>query len=105
MGDPNFGFKGAIPPAGYTTASILQNVNEAVAYRNTHTQAETVQWLYTRFRNNLDHHAPDDWSWDYKQIDKKYEDFGNYNYGVVMKAVGLTDRAMYYGAGYGQQKI
>lgn len=69
MTDPNFGFNGDVPPAGHMSANIQQNVDEAVAYRTTHTVAETIQWLNERFRNNIDHHAPDSWSWDYKQID------------------------------------
>lgn len=60
---PNYGFVGEIPLIGANgstaiLANIETNVQEALAYRNSHSVGETVQWLFQRFRNNRDQHAP-----------------------------------------------
>jgi Ca2+-binding RTX toxin-like protein/subtilisin-like proprotein convertase family protein len=110
MSDVNLGFTGTIPVIGYDVnnnpiyASVTKNIATATAYRDTHTLSETISWLNEMFRNNKDGHAALDVSWDYKQITPGYADFGNFNYGAVMKAVGLTDTALLAAAGYAQIK-
>ncbi|MEO8122153.1 MAG: polymorphic toxin type 44 domain-containing protein, partial [Rhodoferax sp.] len=93
-----FGYVGPVP----TGVSVSDNVARAQAYQNTHTPAETLQWFYEAFRNNKDDHLPQSDSMDYKQIDQAYADFGNFNYGVVGKALGFPDWVLEYGAGYAQ---
>ncbi|HKY17838.1 MAG TPA: polymorphic toxin type 44 domain-containing protein [Rhizomicrobium sp.] len=41
---------------------------------------------------------------DYKKIDGKYRDFGNFNYGAFGSALGLSPYELHSGAGYQQLK-
>ena len=94
----SFGFPGAIPPG----VSVADNVSRAQEFQDAHTPAETLQWFYETVRNNKDQHLPTADSMDYKQFDPAYAPFGNFNYGVVGKALGLPDWVLQYGAGYAQ---
>jgi RHS repeat-associated protein len=42
--------------------------------------------------------------WDYKQLDKKYEEFGNFNYGATGTALGLPADVLLRGAGWASVK-
>jgi uncharacterized protein RhaS with RHS repeats len=42
--------------------------------------------------------------WDYKQQDPKYQNFGNYNFGLTSRAVGIPGGIPNRGAGWAQQK-
>jgi Bacterial toxin 44 len=42
--------------------------------------------------------------WDYKQSGKRYEDFGNFNYGATGAAFGFPDTVLYRAAGWANQK-
>jgi len=42
--------------------------------------------------------------WDYKQLGDEYQDFGNYNYGVVGRACGFSDDTLKKAAGAYQIK-
>ena len=42
--------------------------------------------------------------WDYKQLDSKYENFGNFNYGVTGRAMGIPREILLRGAGYASIK-
>lgn len=53
-------------------------------------------WLYNQVRNK----GP----WDYKQIDPKYTDFGNFNFGATFTAFGIPDTVSLRGAGWANQK-
>ena len=53
-------------------------------------------WFYNQVRNK----GP----WDYKQIDKKYADFGNFNYGATGHAFGYPDAVLRRMAGWAQQR-
>ena len=97
----NYGFPGAVP----TGVSVEDNVARALAYQATHTTAETIEWFYNVVRNNKDGHLPTagaDASMDYKQLGGQYQDFGNFNYAVVGKALGFPDLLLKYGAGVAQ---
>lgn len=100
MSQENYSFDGNAPLG----ISIQNNVDRASEYQRTHTPAETAEWFYQVFRNNHDQHLSVNESMDYKQIDKAYADFGNYNYGVVSKTLGLPDWIALYGAGWAQGK-
>ena len=40
--------------------------------------------------------------WDYKQLDIKYEDFGNFNYGITGSAAGFSPEVLKRAAGFAQ---
>lgn len=96
----NYGFTGAVPPG----VSVEDNVNRALDYQRMHTPAETAERFYDVVRNNRDRHLSLSESMDYKQIDSKYADFGNFNCGVISKAVGFPDSISELGAGVAQGK-
>ena len=98
----NYGFRGEIPP-GF---SAERNVAIAKNWQDTHYPIETFKWFFDTVRNN----APDEngkyrkplWeSMDYKQLGAigQYADFGNFNYGVVGRAIGLPRELLLYAAG------
>ncbi|MDD4964930.1 MAG: polymorphic toxin type 44 domain-containing protein [Gallionella sp.] len=51
------------------------------------------------FKDNVRNYAP----WDYKRQDPKYEAFGNFNYGAVAEAMGMSAYIAENGAGIYQQ--
>ena len=96
----DFGFQGIVPPG----ASIAENVSIALNHQHSHTPEETAQWFYDTVRNNSpdNFHISQDQSWDYKQLGDIYADFGNFNFGVVGRALGIPDVVLLYGAGWAQ---
>lgn len=42
--------------------------------------------------------------WDYKQQGRRYQDFGNFNYGAVGYAIGIPETVLLRGAGWAQSK-
>lgn len=105
MSDPNLGFSGTTPnqvaPLGFT---ISNNIALAVAYQNTHTAEQTYNWFRDVMRNNSDGHLPWNSSMDYKQLGAIFQDFGNFNYGAVGRALGYSDQLLTYAAGTAQQQ-
>ncbi len=57
--------------------------------------ALTYIWFYNQVRN----HGP----WDYKQLGGKYENFGNFHYGAVGTAAGISPGVLLRGAGVAQK--
>ena len=55
-------------------------------------------WNPIWFRNQVENRGP----WDYKQIDRIYEDFGNFNYGVTGTAFGFPASVLLNEAGRAQ---
>lgn len=53
-------------------------------------------WFYTQVRNRG--------SWDYKQISKEYEAFGNFHYGAVGIAAGFSEEVLLRAAGLAQTR-
>jgi Ca2+-binding RTX toxin-like protein len=96
----NYGFTGDVPPG----VSVSDNVARAKEYQKTHTSEETFNWFFDTVKNNSDGHLSQDLSMDYKQIDSRYENFGNFNYGAIGKALGYSDAMLLYGAGWAQGK-
>lgn len=94
----NYGFPGAVPPG----VNVEQNISRALEYQASHSPQETFDWFYDHVRNNKDGHLPQDQSMDYKQIDPKYADFGNFNYGTIGRVLGIPDSVLEYGAGWAQ---
>ena len=56
----------------------------------------SAQWLY----NQVENKGP----WDYKQIERKYEDFGNFHFGATASSFGLPSSVAKRGAGWGQSE-
>lgn len=42
--------------------------------------------------------------WDYKQKGAEYQEFGNYNYGVTARAIGIYGNIPLRGAGWAQKQ-
>ncbi|MGZ3912013.1 MAG: polymorphic toxin type 44 domain-containing protein, partial [Flavisolibacter sp.] len=53
-------------------------------------------WFYNQVQNK----GP----WDYKQQGRKYEDFGNFNFGATGSAFGIPQNILQRGAGWANQK-
>jgi hypothetical protein len=56
----------------------------------------TYYWFYQQVRNK----GP----WDYKQRDRKYAEFGNFNYGATGYAAGIPEEVLLRLAGCAQQR-
>jgi Bacterial toxin 44 len=72
-------------PPGF---DILAHIREA--------QTMTVQEFYEAVRSGG--------RWDYKQLGKQYEEFGNWHFGVVAKAFGFPEVIARAGAGFAQMR-
>lgn len=81
---------GYAAPPGYSLAS---NVATAQQYFSTHSLVDSLIW----FRDQVKNGGP----WDYKQ-QGAYEGLGNFNYGAVGIAVGLSDEFLKRMAGWAQ---
>jgi uncharacterized protein RhaS with RHS repeats len=55
-----------------------------------------ILWFYNSVKTGGD--------WDYKQLDIKYEDFGNFNYGATGAALGFSEQTLLRGAGWAHQR-
>ncbi|MCL6478057.1 MAG: SBBP repeat-containing protein [Peptococcaceae bacterium] len=63
-------------------------------------QAESMFPNVFKWKEQVDTFGP----WDYKQIDSKYEDFGNFNYGATGSAIGIPENVLLRAAGFIQQR-
>ncbi|WP_333804288.1 polymorphic toxin type 44 domain-containing protein [Sulfurospirillum sp.] len=98
MSNEKFGFTGKIPDG----VSIEGNIAYALEYQQTHSTSETLLWFQSMVQNKGD--------WDYKQLDQdphpgasEYENFGNYHYGLIGTALGMTEELLRSCAGAAQQ--
>jgi hypothetical protein len=82
---------GYAAPPGY---SLANNIATARAYFDTHSFSDSMSWFYNQVRNG----GP----WDYKQQSSSYEGLGNFNYGAVGAAVGLSENLLKRAAGWAQ---
>lgn len=82
------------PPPGPLGACIADNIEIA----RDHSVFNFSAWfgLYSNVKN----YGP----WDYKRHGKQYEDFGNFNYGAVTEAMGMSSYTAQNAAGMYQQK-
>jgi|GEM_PF-1976622 len=87
MAANTFGFTGIIPE----NVSLQANIDKVIAYKQSHTAEETLEW----FRSQVAPGQP----WDFKSLDAEtrppntssvYEDFGNFHYGIVGTALGVS---------------
>jgi len=99
-------FVGPLPPDGYYTSEMTQTrcgrippaPPGADIVKNMKLADDSWDpiWFYNQVRNS----GP----WDYKQQGRKYEDFGNYNFGATGTAFGLPSAVLLRGAGWANKK-
>ena len=84
-----------MPPPG---VSVDENMATAFHKKNVLKagSAFMYSWFYTQVRNR----GP----WDYKQISKEYEAFGNFHYGAVGIAAGFSEEVLLRAAGLAQTR-
>lgn len=75
-----------IPSAAPHQADVVGNVREAELHQG------NFLWFYKKVRNG----GP----WDYKQLSKEYEAFGNFNYGATGAAAGFSEATLLRAAGW-----
>lgn len=80
---PPFDVSSFAPPG----VSIVNNMMMARFHRGP--SALTYSWFYQQVRR----HGP----WDYKQRGKGFESFGNFHYGAVGHAAGISDEVLLRG--------
>ncbi|WP_459881133.1 polymorphic toxin type 44 domain-containing protein [Campylobacter concisus] len=94
-----FTYNGEIPVG----VDIEKNIKEIQNYSKTHSYDQTLYYFYLKVRNGGE--------WDYKRRDveaiknktkSRYEDFGNWHYGVVGKAIGIPTSILLSAAGGAQ---
>lgn len=81
-------------PAG---VSVTHNMRVASAQRQHFARggsAFLMSWFYAKVRNRGE--------WDYKQHGRRYEAFGNFNYGACGTAAGISSQVLLRGAGWAQ---
>lgn len=81
-------------PIAPPNANLDQNIAEAETHR------PAIFAEYQWFKSQVGPWGPQ----DYKRIDRKYEPFGNFNYGAVGAAMGIPDEVLKRAAGYYQSK-
>jgi hypothetical protein len=95
-----------LPPDGYYTSEMTQTKCGKVPLAppgvdvNKNMQQANDNWNPFWFYNQVRNNGP----WDYKQSGRRYEDFGNFNYGATGSAFGWPDSVLRRGAGYANQK-
>ena len=81
------------PPPGPLGACVADNIDIAKDYPAWN--PGSLAGLY----DNVKNHGP----WDYKRHGSQYEDFGNFNFGAVTAAMGVSAYTAQNGAGIYQQ--
>ena len=84
-------------PASPPNVSMDDNLSEASSqnqYFKNGGSAHLLSWFYTKVRNGGD--------WDYKQRGRQYASFGNFNYGAVGTAAGISENVLLRAAGAAQ---
>ncbi|MEE1925290.1 polymorphic toxin type 44 domain-containing protein [Pseudomonas sp. 148P] len=79
--------------------SITSNMREAHSKKIHFSRGGTsflFSWFYTKVRSR----GP----WNYKRQGRKYEDFGNFNYGATGTAAGISEEVLLRGAGWAQSQ-
>lgn len=93
---------GRLVPPGDPIRKNIDMANEWMRAHPSATMEERMGFFYELVRSNADYHLPIAASWDYKRDRREYEDFGNFNFGVMGIYLGLTDDAVLWGAGVAQ---
>jgi hypothetical protein len=105
MPNPTYGLptgpNNLVPPGDPIGQNIVF-INDWLRAHPSATNDERLAFFYEMVRSNIDNHLPIGLSWDYKRDRAEYQDFGNFNYGVVGVYLGLSDDAILWGAGIAQ---
>lgn len=80
--------------SNFKPLDIEANIEEVKQYSLTHNPFETGQWFKEQVGNKK--------RWDFKQIDPKFEAFGNIHYGIVGRATGFSKPILFSAAGGAQ---
>ena len=85
-----------MPPSGFSL--LRKNIMEAKALGMSKGMATptTYYWFYNKVRNG----GP----WDYKQKNRLWADFGNFNYGATGYVSGIPPAILLKGAGFAQSR-
>jgi len=81
-----------VPPAP-PDANIDDNIKAAAAASF---GGKGTPWFYNQVHNN----GP----WDYKQLGRQFQDFGNFNYGATGSAFGYSEDTLLRAAGWAQKR-
>lgn len=76
--------------------SVEINMKLASAKAGAVLSPSDMNWFYQRVRNKG--------AWDFKQIDRKYEAFGNFHYGAVGFAMGVPEQVLLRAAGWASRR-
>ena len=79
-------------PQGVSLAANIAKA-ELISYLS---YTERLVWFYSMTRNK----GP----WDYKQLGRQYEIFGNFNFGATGVAAGISEATLLRGAGWAQTR-
>ena len=99
-------FIGPLPPNGYFTSEMTKTRCGRVppgppgAYVGMNVWVADRSWNLPWFYNQVRNRGP----WDYKQRGRKYEDFGNFNFGATASAFGLPNQVSQRGAGWANRQ-
>ncbi|GGU59868.1 hypothetical protein GCM10009504_16000 [Pseudomonas laurentiana] len=83
-------------PNGASVDSNMETANLQKLYFKNGGSAFLLSWFYSKVRNHGE--------WDYKQHGRKYEAFGNFNYGACGIAAGISESVLLRGAGWAQSR-
>lgn len=83
-------------PVSPPNVFIDKNIEESIQIRNylKSGSAFLYSWFYTKVRNKGE--------WDFKQLGRQYADFGNFHYGAVGTAAGISEGLLLRAAGTAQ---
>lgn len=83
-----------IPPCAPLNVHLELNMYRTSARRGKFLSPTDLFWFYNQVRNK----GP----WDFKQQGEQFADFGNFHYGAVGTALGLSNQILLRAAGWAQ---
>jgi RHS repeat-associated protein len=100
-------FVGPLPETGYWTSEMTVTICGRVppsppgvtVDANMQIAAAHGMVDYGWFRSQVRNHGP----WDYKQVSRRYTDFGNFNYGATGTSMGIPSGILHRVAGWAQE--
>nr|WP_024686302.1 polymorphic toxin type 44 domain-containing protein [Pseudomonas asturiensis] len=85
-----------VAPPGVSIDQNMRLAQEKGKYFSRGGEAFLLSWFYSQVRNR----GP----WDFKQRGAQYEDFGNFHYGAVGTAAGISEEMLLRAAGAAQSR-
>jgi len=86
-----------VPPC---PRGVTVDANLHVAFQKKRALKPGSAFLYSWFYNQVRNKGP----WDYKQISREFEAFGNFNYGAAGTAAGFSEGILLRAAGFAQSR-